>query len=383
MRRFVLAAALACVIGAPISAAVLDPWDPLWHRRTGWTITAVTADGSRSVYVTGAVEDLAGGPSSMVLARYASAGDLLWRRTWRSRDPSFPSATGRDVAVAPGGERVYVVGAVFNDTGEHARSQLWAYSASGRLLWRRTVWGPTSAVPSAVAASQVLVVVGGTTFGECPRPRDGRLTAFTSDGVLRWRDPFEVPGITGTSDQVEDVMLGPPRALSVVGSIDRSGITCEDAIAGRWSDQDAVVRRMTLAGRVRWTRVLADPGVRDVDEALSVDADRRQVLVGGRRDARPTGGRSWLASFSTRGRPRWSIASGPAGSAVTGVALAPSGPAYVTEDVLGKLVLQRWTSGGVLASERRHRGVSDPSVDAGGRGCVYVAAGPDLSRMPR
>lgn len=92
---------------------------------------------------------------------------------------------------------------------------------------------------------------------------------------------------------------------------------------GKWADRDVAIQRLTDRGWVAWTRVLADPGVKDSDMAYAVGAADPLIAVAGYAcdgDAElPV--RAWLARIAPTGSVRWSETWGPPG----GAAPSPTG----------------------------------------------------------
>lgn len=381
-------ALLACsIIAVPArgEGELPDRWEPLWMRTVAREISAVATDANGDVYVTGWVDSRDGYWRSMVVAGYARDGERLWRRVWPQHGGRYPYSVGSDVAVAPDGGTVYVGGAEFNDSTEVARARLWAFTTDGTLRWGAVAWPGSSVEIRAVAADRDGAVVGATTSGECGWPHDGRLAAFDGQGNRLWTDPFEAPGIDGTSDAVADVAIGSDGRVYAVGSIDRTPVSCDDVFAGIWSDEDIVVQQLTRDGIVGWRSVLDDADVKDREGATAVTVGEGGIVVSGRIDAtRRLIGRAWLASFSDGGDVDWSRIWGPgrpASSIATAVSAAPWGPLFVSGSVRRASFLRSYTVDGALLPGRLPARVSAAGVSTGLHRTLYVIGGSRLWRL--
>lgn len=379
-------ALLASPVASPIGAGAVG-WDPEWEVSVGRSADAVATDASGNVYVTGTVRSADGSWRSMVIARYAADGEELWRRAWPAHSKVFPYSMGRGVAVSPNGDTVFVVGAELNDSTEHARAKVWAYTADGDLGWHRSVWGSSSLVAEGVGVGPDSIVVGGTTFGECSQPFDGRIVAFAIDGGLLWSAPFEAPQIRrSTSDAVRDVAVDDRGRVFAVGMVERREVSCDDSmVRGRWADGDVLIQRFAPSGGLTWSKVMPDAGVKDRDSALAVDADGAAVMVAGHLDgSRHGGGRAWIARVSPRRRIVWSTYAGARPSVASDVALTPWGDVQLVGEigVKPRLFVRAYSPDGELLSRRHLNGAVASGVAASDEPALYVIGGRNLWRLP-
>jgi len=382
--------ALATVVPG---ARAVERWDPIWERSVREDIgsifvppvAAVATDDHGNAYVTGfRANGSWGSPassSSMTLAKYGPAGRPLWRRAWTPAPGHHRYAVGFDVAVAPDGRTVYVVGTQFNDSTEDGVPRIWAYGATGSLRWIHVAWGGgASAMGRAVAARRGGVVVGGFTFGECG-PTNGMIAAWSRAGERRWQDPFEPAARPAFGDALYALAIDAQGGIYAVGSQDRSATSCD--LTEPTPDVDVSIQRRSATGQVAWTHVWADGDAVDDDRALSAAARGDAIVVGGRRDGYP--GRAWLARIERTGAVRWSRVFGPepsAGARVTGLDVSPWGPVYAVGKVKGAMFLRRYALDGRLVSERRLAGLTASHVAAGLGGVLYVTGEATLWRMP-
>ncbi len=373
-----LLAVLLCVM----DVAVAETGGRVWRRELrGGGVSDVTVDTARHISVTGSAWARPVMPgtkvhvTAMLVARYGPAGRLVWRRTWRRSGLWF--AAGLAVAPAPSGG-VYVGG--ISGRYEGWSPLLWRYSASGRLRWRRTLPSPLGRGEMSSIATDLDGVIAAVNNSATGGPTAGGnfVYAFDHAGRVVWRTEFEAPGITGTMNRINGVAIGGDHRVYAVGSVSRSPL---DA---RYQDWDVVVQQLDRDGRVRWTRVLPDPGVRDFDAATAVSVGSHRVVVGG--SINDTQGAVW--AFTREGRRSWERhwASG-----ANAVEVAPSGAVYVaaSRTVYGPgststttSTLRRYTPTGTLVWKRlvsKDGGVT--GVTAGGG--LYLTVGGGLERWRR
>lgn len=379
-------ALLASAVAFPVTA-IGNEWDPRWEVTIGRSADAVATDASGDVYVTGTVRSADGYWRSMVVAKYSADGAELWRHTWLARSSQFPYSIGRDVAVSPDGETVFVAGAELIDSTEHARAKIWAYTSDGDLRWHRAIWGSSSLVADGIGAGPAGPVVGGQSHSEYPVFGDGRVAAFGDDGSRLWTSPFEVPGVRrSAADAVFDVDVDVRGRAYVVGSVERRVVTIDEWWDGIWSDADIAVQRFDPDGRLAWSRVFADPGVKDRDVAFSVDAAGRSVAIAGERDgARNEEGKAWLALMSSGGRLDWTTFAGVRPSIAAGVVLTPwEDIQLVGGSGVGprRLFLRAYSLDGTLESRRHLDRASASGIAASDEPALSVVGGRSLWRLP-
>ncbi len=152
-------------LGGPF-AGQYDAWvarydaagNQLWIRQLGSfgfeSSFAAAADGSGGVYLSGGTDGILGGPAlgymDAWLARYDSAGNLMWLRQFGTDQPDFANAAAMDGA---GG--VHVGGSTYGDLGgpNAGADDAWLarYDSAGNQLWARQLG--TSANDTAFGAS--------------------------------------------------------------------------------------------------------------------------------------------------------------------------------------------------------------------------------------
>jgi hypothetical protein len=373
---------VACAVGAspssfPASSAAVTGGE--WRREPGGSLSAVAVNAAGMIYVTGSIWaprselDDVRRLNAMVVAKYGPAGKLLWRRTWRRGGLWF--ARGLAVAPAPAGG-VYVAGV--SGRYEGWAPVLWRYSASGRPIWRRTLPAPLGRGGMASIATDDQGVVAAVNNADTGGPTAGGAYIYSFDhaGGLVWRTEFAVPGITGTSIGVSGVAIGQHGLMYAVGFVDRAPLDARN------QDWDVVVQQLTRGGRVRWTRVLGDPGVRDIDHALAVATRPGLVVVSGSQDDWARGA---LWAFTPAGERLWTRRWGKDKSIYAPVVtIAPWGSVYVAADRQvrgpGTGSLRRYRPDGTFVSKRA---ADDWVSGVAASDAIYIVAGRALERWIR
>lgn len=390
IRSVIIASTIVLFSASPVSPIGVGAvqWDAEWEVTVGRSADSVATDANGDVYVTGTVRSADGYWRSMVIVKYAPDGGELWRRTWPTRSERFPYSIGRDVAISLDGDTVFVAGAELNDSTEHARAKVWAYTAHGDLRWHRAVWGPSSLVADGIGVGPAGPVVGGAAWSEYPLLGDGRVAAFADDGTKLWTAPFEVQQVHRTTrDAVFDIAVDHQGIVYAVGVVERRLITVDDRWEGVWSDADTVIQRFDPDGRLVWSTLLTDPGVKDRDSAFAIDVVGRAVMVAGLRDgSRVVRGHAWLARMSPGGRVAWSTDAGARPSVAYDVAITPWGDVQLVGETgvrsLRRLFMRAYSFGGELLARRHLDGVGASGVAASDEPALYVVGGRSLWRLP-
>jgi hypothetical protein len=323
-RSTIMAAAIAAsLVLLPLVPARAGP-SPVWIREAGTSLNDVATVPGGAIAVTG--YRLGG---AMLVRVYGVGGALRWSRTWMPKGKTITGsihATGRGVAAAPDGS-IYV-GGVVNASCEGGAWFLRKYGPNGGLRWHREGggWRTCDATTSihGIAADRGGVVVTMQDVGCCDDPRsEGWVRAFAPNGRVRWTNPFEVPWIPRERyDAVNDVAIDAAGSVYAVGRVSR---TPEQDLSGPF-DRDVVIQKLTLAGRLLWTRLFRRPDL-PFEDATSVSVRGTRVMAGGWVRGADVSA-SWLRRLTTGGAVlrtwRWG------GLGVSGVALSPTLATYVT-----------------------------------------------------
>jgi uncharacterized delta-60 repeat protein len=110
-------------------------WQKTWGGSSSEYGYGVAVDPSGNIYVTGYTYSFGAGGADAFLLKYNPSGSLSWQKTWGGSSNDY----GYGVAVDPSGN-IYVTGYTYSfDVGGYGVVLL-KYGSSGNLLWRST-WG--------------------------------------------------------------------------------------------------------------------------------------------------------------------------------------------------------------------------------------------------
>jgi uncharacterized delta-60 repeat protein len=165
----------------------IDESLPAWVHTWGgddfeWSYD-VSVDGSGDVYVAGGTASFGPGTGALVVLKYSSSGELLWKKTWGGSDVDC----GKGVSVDGNGD-VYVAGRTFSFGAGNCDVLLLKYSPNGTLL-RQQTWGGSvqdEAQGVSVADDGSIFVTGETaSFGA--GSFDVFILKYSPDGNLLWK----------------------------------------------------------------------------------------------------------------------------------------------------------------------------------------------------
>lgn len=275
-----------------------------WKRQLGtpgldiaWG-TAV--DGDSNVYVAGWTSGALGGPfqggdSDAWVAKYSSAGALLWLRQWGTPDSERAVTVSADDS-----GNVFVAGSTANPTSaDGGDAWIAKYSAAGRLLWNRRL--DTAVFDSALGVAAVndgsgSVYVAGETLGSLAGPHRGDFDAWVAKygatGALLWKRQLG----TAWTDAAHAV------AADANGNVYLSGSTAGALGGPSQGFNDAWLAKYGRNGKLRWKRQL---GSADDDNALGIATDGEGHVYLGGTTMGSLGGpargviNAWVAKYST------------------------------------------------------------------------------------
>jgi hypothetical protein len=240
-----------------------------WARQLGTsgddTVTAVTSDRHGNVYIagytSGSLEASNRGYWDAFVAKYSTAGRLLWSRKVGSSNLDSASGVATDVD-----GNVYIAGSswpVSDEPPPYPGGDAWVakYSPIGSLIWERRQlfeWGQAT---GAATDRHGNIYICGYTIRNFdyihPHPV---IAKYSSAGAMLWRQVF------GSS--AGDVALG--VATDMDGNAFVSGVT-EGSFGGALQgSQDAWVSKFSARGASLWKRQLGTSGS---DQASGVAAD--------------------------------------------------------------------------------------------------------------
>jgi hypothetical protein len=278
---------------------------------------AVSPDGSQ-VFVTGDAEVNVDTREFVTVALDAATGGLMWatRESAGLQHVLIPQA----VAVAPGGDLLYVTG---SREGTQGASDFWDYftvaydTETGGKVWEAAYNGPGNGadVPVAVVAAGSRVFVTGTSVGANGGRDFGTVAYAAGSGAELWTAREATPG----DDYAADLAVGPDgRVVYVAGTV---------GLFTGTQDMRAVTYRASTGARLR--ALTYDGGDADSAAAIAVSPNGTRVFLAGS----SRGDFATVAFSALRGRQLWVSRFGQAAriEAAGAVAVAPSGDAvYVT-----------------------------------------------------
>jgi len=178
---------------------------------------AVTADAAGNVYAAGYLA-LGANNLQWLVAKYDTAGALVWSRTYRG--PIAQAHTGSGVALDPAGN-VIVIGSEVVDLSSQLRNwRIHKYDSAGSLLWSRTAGSPASMSddrPASVITddSQNIYVGGWFDRSDLGQGLNWELRKYDGSGNLLWSRSYTSPG--NAADAIRRIALTPAGQLVAVG----------------------------------------------------------------------------------------------------------------------------------------------------------------------
>ncbi len=161
---------------AKYNSAGQQQWNKTWGGSSYDEGYAVAVDFLNNVYVTGQTgSNIGTGVNNAFLLKYGSSGNLIWSRGWSQGDNA---EYGEGVAV-DSSNNVYLTGTADTTGGGNYKIFLAKYDAAGNQLWNRTWGGPyTWGYGIAIDSNNNIFLCGG--------PNDAILVKYTSTGNQLW-----------------------------------------------------------------------------------------------------------------------------------------------------------------------------------------------------
>jgi hypothetical protein len=191
--------------------------------------------GDGSLYVVGRIE-LEQNEYVSKLAKYSSAGDLLWQR-------DVPDAAGAQVAVS--GNKVYLSTNSAPSGDSTNIITLYRYTTAGVQVWRRTIRPLEYAQMNGLSAdaSGNAYLSGYTTHNDPPGNLFGR--KYTPSGSIAWT---YAPNLQGTQETAFDVSAADSGKVYLVGH------TTGKVNGINQGQEDAFLIRLDTGGKKVWSR---------------------------------------------------------------------------------------------------------------------------------
>jgi uncharacterized delta-60 repeat protein len=204
----------------------------------GWSV-AVGSDGA--VYVAGNTQSAGAGNKDLLLAKYSSSGDMLWKKTLggASGDGASSIAAGADGSL-------YVTGSTQSING-YDDVLLVKYTAAGEISWKKALVGTSYDYGIGIAeAADGSVYVSGATQSVGAGNTDALVAKYTSSGELIWQRTLG----GAFYDYGDDIAIGSD------GSVFLAGRT--QGVSG--GDNRMLVAKLSASGALQWQKSLSGPG---------------------------------------------------------------------------------------------------------------------------
>jgi uncharacterized delta-60 repeat protein len=321
-----------CLILVALAAGIVTEARALTRKWTMYPVSTPNADYGRDVavapdgdiYVVGYIP-VTGQDQNIFIGKYSPQQEERWTDTINGGADGNDRAYG--VAVAPNGN-VYLTGYTA-EPGEEANIILQKYKPSGKKGWTRTYngkdnyWDEGRSV--AVAPDGSIFVAGFTWVDD--EEENVWVRKYSRRGKKRWTKKYSGPA--GKSDGAEGVAAGPDGSCYVIGHTDTGDE--EEEEYNIW------LRKYSPGGKTLWTRTFNGPySSHDSGYDVAVGKDGSVYAVGettvydsGTPD--PPYDLIWLRKYSSRGKKRWTVKTGPSLRRNTGwgVTVGPKGAIYV------------------------------------------------------
>lgn len=300
-------------------------WALFYDARGGSAEIAAEAaiDAAGNVYVAGEYSTPGSG-TDVFLAKYSPAGARKWVRSYSGAGQDQI----RDIAVDQRGN-VYLTGVTYRATTDFDMLTL-KYRPDGRRSWVRRLDGPASGADMgnaiAVAGDGTAYVAGqvaGATTGG-----DAAVVKYSAGGTFRWQ--YTRSSLGAANDQFLDSALLGNGDLAATGDID-AGLA------------DALLVRLSPAGRTRWARAYDGPDAMD-DGGESVAVLNGDIYVAGFTTTSTTARDILTLKYGGGGQFRWARSHG--------------GIATSNDFAAGLLTV----SGGVYTAGKRGAGTGDDGI---------------------
>ena len=274
----------------------------LWQRSLGGASVengnGIAVDSAGSVYVTGATYSEGTGAGDLLLAKYNSAGTIQWQR---SLGEAVRAQTGYGIAV-DSSNNVYVTGVDYN------KLMLAKYNSAGVIQWQVFLSNSSEAGQGiAVDSSSNVYVVGYSDAAGGAGSNDLLLVKYNASGVIQWQR-----SLGGAASD-----LGSGVAVDSSGNVYVAGQTSSEGAGA----QDLLLAKYSSAGVIQWQRRLGGAAT-DLGRAIAVDSSANVYVVGYSNSPSAGATSALIAKWDTSGTLQWQRSLGGSGSDVaSGVAV--------------------------------------------------------------
>jgi PQQ-like domain len=346
------------------------------QRRFLRTAAAVTAASSTLAFA-GGLAPIGALAAAAVVAHAAGPGTQLWAS--RYNGPGNGDDMGRSVAVAPGGNAVYVTGESLDGASGNDYATVAYNATTGAQLWASRYNGPGNGDDNAVAVAADprggSVFVTGTSAGGATQDDYATIAYNATTGAQLWASRYNDPG--NGNDQATSMAVSPDgRTVFVTGEGQAGSISVYATIAYN-----------ATTGERRWASYYHGPSLGSEAFSIGVSPDGSRVFVTGtswggasRFDFATvaynatTGAQLWASRFNDRTNnsdTALSLAVSPTGNAVyvTGQRTAGIGFRFETAAYNAATGAQKWSRVSTISGDNS---ASSVAVSPNG-GTVFIA----------
>lgn len=361
-------------IAAYSTTLVIDPtlvWGTYYGGASGDFDGGVHADAAGDVFITGytgsttniatigAYQISLAGSSDAFLAKFDSAGALLWATYYGGNgdDEAAALATDPDGNVFIGGSTsstsgIATAGAWQTVPGSFNDAFLAKFDGSGAIKWATYFGGNSQDISYALAADAYgNAILGGYTSSDTGIATagayqdtfggnsDGYIAKFDSAGNLSWATYFG----TSTGDEADGLYASPAGTIYVSGT---TGSTSGIATPGAWQTGsggagDAFLAKFDSSGALEWSTYYGSTGD-DYNGTVSADASEHIYLAGTTESssgmatagawqtALAGGSDAFLARFDSSGALLWSTYYGGPDDEEAYITTDPQGNSYLS-----------------------------------------------------
>ena len=220
----------------------------LMADQQAYSVSDLVVDSADDVVVVGSSQDSQGNPTHTVLVGLTARGKPEWTRSFTGSDSRQPLFT----QIALDGRALYAAGAITygNLDQWHLRTVIARYTLHGRRVWLRRGAGPVDSVlriQLAIDGAGNPIIGGALTTGS-PHYRKLLVESRSPDGGARWTTIYGPSTYPGPAYAVDSLVADAPGGVYAAG------------IAGGPWYQEAMVMRLSPAGRINWMHTLGSSG---------------------------------------------------------------------------------------------------------------------------
>ena len=228
----------------------------------------ISPDGN-SIYVCGTNTNGVIGLDDIIIAKYSSSGDLLWKNLYGDMD----NDSGYSITISPDGNSIYVCGSTYSvDSHSNERNCIIAkYDSSGNLQWQRTLGESITDDEYGITISpdgNSIYVCGSTnSVGTMLVSAKFLIAKYDSSGNIQWQRTLG----GRHSDGGYGITISPDgNYIYVCGCTSSTG-------AGSY---DCLIAKYDSSGNIQWQRTLGGSS-NDYGYGITISPDENSIYICG------------------------------------------------------------------------------------------------------